>query len=784
MRRPVLLFGFSAAAGIALSYCGLPVIWIIAICAVFAAALLFCVKNREQRILLLAALLILLAAFFRMYFEEASESIYADREGQVVSISGIITKAEPKASYLAVTVKGREKVLVKLTTDDPEAVSKAYELVGRYAECQGRISFPDGVRNPGGFDYRRYLKGRGIRVICSVSKYRFSAGEIKRPVLNLISAAKGRFLAAAEKYIGEEEFQVLAGLLFGEKNYLGEELYNEFQELGIAHVLAVSGLHVGLLYAVMMKLLRGKRNYASSLAVLASLFIYAALSDFSVSVLRASFMIVLNIVSFHLKRRYDLVCAASWCALVFMLVSPYQLFDSGFQLSFIAAYSMGIALPWAQSKLLYYSDKLKSDLLYKLGTVLVPCIVVQLGMLPLLLYNFMSFSLLTLVVNPFAAALAALLLPAGLFFFAVFLMLPAKAPALLAAAAGPANGFASLLLKLTKLGAALGGAADVPAPPPGAVLLYCFLFFWFFSETRFVLYRRRQKAAAAAVSLALVFAACFAPFAAGAAASPLPWHYNDYSVCFVDVGQGDCIHVQSGRKNILIDGGGSYKSNIAEKTLQPYLLKNGVTHIDLAFATHMDADHSKGLEQLSELMEIETLILPVCEKGEGCGIKAKEILYAYEGMHVEAGGAVFDVLSPPAGPGTGDKNNECIVMRAVIDGVSILFTGDLAEEGEQRLLSNPALDCDVIKIGHHGSSGSSSPEFIRKVSPKFAVISCGRYNIYGHPSERVIDLLSNSDIIYSRTDLLGAVCIKRHRKGRIEIENAAKDVKWSIPSER
>lgn len=783
MRRPLLLFSFSAASGIVLCYLGLPIIWIFAICAVFAAALLFCVKEKDKQILFAAAVFLLLAAFLRMDIEESRESIYADREGSVAAISGIVTKAEPKGSYIAVTVKGREKVLVKLKTDEPDAVSKAYELVGRYAECQGKMSYPDGVRNPGGFDYRRYLKGRGIRMICTVSKYRFSAGEIKRPVLNLISAAKGRFLAMAREYTGNEEFSVLAGLIFGEKSYLDEELYSEFQELGIAHVLAVSGLHVGLLYALIVKLLGGKRNYASSAAVLAALFIYAALSDFSVSVLRASFMIGLNLISFHIRRRYDLVCAASLCALCFCFVNPYQLFDSGFQLSFIAAYGIGIALPWAETKLVEYSDRLKSNLLYKLGSVLAPCIAVQLGMLPLLIYNFLNFSPLSLIINPFAAALAALLLPAGLFFFAVFLMLPAKAPALLAAAAGPANGFASLLIKLTKLGTALGGGIDCPAPPPGAVLLYCFLFFWFFSETRFVLYRRGEKLAVCLISFSLVLAGCALPFAAGSAAAPLPWLYDDYSVCFVDVGQGDCIHIRSGGKNILIDGGGSYKSNIAEKTLKPYLLKNGVTHIDIAFVTHMDSDHSKGVEQLSQIMKIDTLVLPVCERLEENSIKADNIIYAYEGLHIEAGGAVFDVISPPKSGGFGDKNNDCIVMRAEVDGVSILFTGDLAEDGEQRLLGNPGIACDIIKIAHHGSSGSSSPEFIQKADPKFAVISCGSYNIYGHPSGRVLDLLANSDIIYSRTDKNGAVCLRGLRKGRIELRNAAKDIKWSIPSE-
>ncbi|MBQ5414926.1 MAG: ComEC/Rec2 family competence protein [Firmicutes bacterium] len=338
------------------------------------------------------------------------------QDGSVYAAEGVVTRIEEKDGYLAVTLKvGRESILIRLSADVPDP----YDLVGRRAEAAGMITLPDGRRNPGCFDYRLYLKSRRIFHVMDVSRFRFTAGEVKHPLIHALSVLKGRFYARVRPYLSDRQFQLTAGLLFGETSYMDEDLYEEFRLNGIAHVLAVSGLHVGLLYSVILRLLGGRRNLRTTVAVSASLLAYAALSYFSVSVLRASFMIGLNMLAFHIKRRYDLTSAATLCAIVFLLDNPYRLFDSGMQLSFCAAYTMGTALPWAVSKGIQISDKYRKKWIKAAFDIFAPTVMVQLGMTPLILFLFTTFSPAGILINPLAVILAGLLLPAGLLCFLV-----------------------------------------------------------------------------------------------------------------------------------------------------------------------------------------------------------------------------------------------------------------------------------------------------------------------------------------------------------------------------
>ena len=663
-----------------------------------------------------------------------------DISGEVQYIEGIVTKAVPKDGYCAITLKcGSESVLVRLRGD--YSVTDIYDLVGRTATAGGYLQQPDERRNPGTFDYRLYLKGRRIFTIMDVSRFRFSAGKIVHPLLHFLSLKKGEFLDAARKYMSDQEFSITSGLMFGETSFMDENLYEQFRLNGIAHVLAVSGLHVGLLYAIILRLFRNRKGWKTSIAVLILLFIYAALSSFSVSVLRASFMIALHILAPHLKRRYDMVNAATLCAIVFLLVNPYQLFDIGFQLSFAAAYSMGIALPWAVSKGTELSDRYKKKWILSLFEIFAPGFMVQLGMTPLILFHFLTFSPIALLINPLAVLLAGMLLPAGLVCFCVSLFFRGIP---LIMACGPAGGFSFFLKLLSSAGGYIGGSFYTCAPPFTTLVLYYVLFFWFFSETRVVLNRRNSQLQLLVIDIALAACSCVAPFILGLSESIIPWNYNHHAATFVDVGQGDCIHFNIDGYNILVDGGGYSYGNIAERTLRPYLLKNGIDHIDLAIVTHQDNDHSLGIRQLAEIYPINK-VMKIGSDNDDCGI--------------------------------------CLVRTG---SVTTLLMADADIEREKLLLASHCNDvqCDIIKIGHHGSAGSTGAELLQAAKPSFAVISCGKNNIYGHPSDRVIELLEKSGIIYARTDRDGAVFLKYEKDGLLVFENAAGTKQWLIQKNR
>lgn len=743
-----------------------------------------------------------LFGFMRCAMLEAYVSPLEDRAGSVVSVSGSVVRARQRDGYIELTVKAEEaftaggeaiatgeKLLVRAyreLADDFEACS----LAGLRVRFSGELSLPDGVRNPGDFDYRLYLKGRDIRAICAVNAYRFSAEGTADHFLHFLGVLKSGFLRLAARYLGEKEFALCAGLLFGEKGFLDSETYKWFKDAGTAHILAVSGLHAGLLYALILRLLGGRRNLKSSLLIAASLLVYAALADFSVSVLRASLMIALSLLAFHLKRRYDMVCAASLTAMIFMAANPYHLYEAGFQLSFMAAYTIGVALPWAELKLKQAADARRSEALYRVGSILLPCIMLQLGMAPLMLYHYTLFSPLAVILNPAAVFLAGLLLPAGLAFFGLYAgpgaVLACRPPAagvwaralltriLYPSAAGVCGGLADVLIMVSKAAEAAGGGLRLPAPGPDLLALYYAAFFWFFSETRHILHRRGRKRALALIAAAVISVYYIVP--------GLP----AYTFTFVDVGQGDCMHLQTDGCNVLIDGGGSRSKNVGGDTLYPYLLKNGIAAIDLAFVSHLDTDHCKGIEELSQCIHIGTIAFPAgCEGEDLSGYRADNIIFLAAGDRLNFGPADFTVLSPSASALTGDKNEDSLILRLEYNGVSFLLTGDLSFDGESALLSGAAdagfasaalLDADILKLGHHGSAYSTSPEFAAAVSPAFAAISCGRGNSYGHPAGRILDLLESSGIPYMRTDLSGAICITIGRTGSLKINNAAKDV--------
>jgi competence protein ComEC len=261
------------------------------------------------------------------------------------------------------------------------------------------------------------------------------------------------------------------------------------------------------------------------------------------------------------------------------------------------------------------------------------------------------------------------------------------------------------------------------------------------------------------------------------------------SLVFVDVGQGDCLHIRTpGGKNILIDAGGSVNYNLGKKTLLPYLLKNGVSRIDLAIVTHLHSDHFKGLTELCQEMPVDRLAVSECnnlrknELTSQTGLSEEQLIFLYAGETVRLEKDVFAEILYPERDSPGkyeellneeDENKSSLIIKLVYKGVSVLMTGDLGFEGEQELLrlyerangrpssnvlKNDRLSVGLLKVGHHGSRYSTSDDFLEAVSPSAAIIQVGR-NTFGHPSQEVIRKLEDSGALTFRNDESGAILI-------------------------
>jgi competence protein ComEC len=284
-------------------------------------------------------------------------------------------------------------------------------------------------------------------------------------------------------------------------------------------------------------------------------------------------------------------------------------------------------------------------------------------------------------------------------------------------------------------------------------LLFYILIFFFVSEFFLILFLRRRKR---------ILSVCFAGILLFAifAIVPKTFDKDKSALVFVDVGQGDCLHVRTpSGKNLLFDGGGQEDYNVGKKILKPYLLKNGVRKIDYAFASHMHTDHYKGLAELKEEGMIENLLTNKTLKNQTIEIE--------KGVSIEVlSGGEYD-------PKTDDENKNSKLFNISYLGVKILMTGDVGFEGEELLLAKPAaskaLDTDILKVGHHGSKTSTSDEFLAAASPNLAVIQVGS-NTYGHPTPEVLSKLAAAKIPVFRNDWDGAVMVDIGGDGGLKVK--------------
>jgi len=289
---------------------------------------------------------------------------------------------------------------------------------------------------------------------------------------------------------------------------------------------------------------------------------------------------------------------------------------------------------------------------------------------------------------------------------------------------------------------------------------------------------------------------------AGVVAGMIP---KKLEVVFLDVGEGDSAFIKTpSGKTVLIDGGGKKgeepgsSDSTGNRVIIPFLLEYGVIKLDVVVATHAHDDHIKGIESVLREIRVKKLVIPDYGNADGgfeellniCAERGIQVVKAKRNHSIKLdSGVSLDILNPPASSaGTNNKseiyfnnaqislNNTSIVLKLHYKEVDILFTGDIEEEAEKELIRNIPDDvgADVLKVPHHGSSTSSTEEFIEYVAPKVAVISVGKYNNYGHPSKEVLDRLIARGTTVFRTDLHGAVIIKTNGKiitVRVMLEN-------------
>lgn len=627
---------------------------------------------------------------------------------------------------------------------------------GMIIQVKGELERISAPGNPGEFDQQQYYACQKIYYFMknavvqkksrSYSRYGQALTELREKIAETLQKAAG------------DKAGIYQAMLLGEKSGLDEDVKMRYQMAGMIHILAISGLHISVLgmglFSLLKKLSLG--NVPAGLISLCVILQYGMLTGSSVSAMRAVSMFVLAVGARILGRSYDLLTALAVSAILLLLDTPAYLYSSSFLLSFGAVAGLGSMAP-ALNRLIESENPWVKTLISSLA--------VQLMTLPVVLRIYGEVSILGIALNLIVLPTVSVVLVCGLCcslvgVFSIF-------------AAGlvlfPGNFLLVIYEKLCILAGEfpfctwIGGAPEIWKCGVYYVVLA--------GGIRGILIlhgkwendgmKIRQKGMLLSVVLISVLFLGFR-------------QRNYLSVTCLDIGQGDAIVIQiPGGKNIMVDGGSSSKKNTAAGQLLPYLKNQGISVVDAILLSHTDIDHISGVQELMDLKEkhlttlrIKYLLLPDWKtpepvydeleaKAKRCGIS---VLKLQQGQKLQFGDATMEILSPEPGAEGTDPNEEGLVMELCYGKFRGLFTGDIGEETEKKLL--PRLDdVDFLKVGHHGSRYSSCQEFLDRIRPEAAVISCSESNTYGHPSPETIKRLEQNGIKTMYTMKSGAVTV-------------------------
>ena len=664
--------------------------------------------------------------------------------------SGRINNTSSEVSDGSNIINSANEVKGKVLISIKKADKKQYSY-GNKLRINGYLQLPRPMSNPGGFDYQRYLRSLGITAIIYVdeSKVTHLLGQEGWLIKDIGISVKNTLVDITNKCLDKNQAGLLSGMLIGFKDGLDDNAYNAFSTAGLTHIMVASGMNVAFIIIPLLYLFKSLRlpHKMSLILIIAVLIFFVFTAGFSASVVRAVIMGIIILISKMIYRDSDVFTSLAASAIILLIINPYYLNDVGFQLSFGSTLSI----------VLFYK-KIKQKLSFKhcpeiVSDTLAATISAQLGVVPITLYYFNNFSTVAVISNLLVVPIVQFITIIG--FIMVFAALINIDLAIMIGYIN--NSLLSFILYIVERSANIP-YASIKIPTPTILLIviyYLAIIYLFYAD----FLRNVQKKCYSGVLCVLILIFMIQVF------TPKPME-----ITFVDVGQGDSTFIKTAKNvNVLIDGG---PQKAGENSLVPFLLDKGVFSLDYVVASHGHDDHTYGLLDVLEAFSIGAVIVPdtsdeglekllaMCTKKSIRVVKLK----ANDKINLDAN-TCLEVLSPKKyeGQAIEDLNNTSLVIKLVYGDFSALFTGDSGVEVEQELIRNKDLNCDVLKVAHHGSPTSSSDEFVKAVSPMFSIICVGP-NKFGHPSQYVVDRLANNGATIMRTDLDGAIVIKSNGK--------------------
>jgi competence protein ComEC len=678
----------------------------------------------------------LLSLFYANYRDGVYKNKYINKDN--VMLCKVISDLVEEEFYNTYTVKLKcgDKMLLYM---DRNALKLEY---GTQVLVEGYIELPKGKRNFGGFDYQRYLNSQNIYAIFKSQKVNI----INLPKFNLIYYLRSKINNIIAQTLPKEHYALLIALLIGDTSNVPESILLSFNKSGITHLLAVSGSNVSyiiILAKLIFNKLFGKK--VSNIFVILFIITYMLICGSASSVMRASIMAILIIVSEIIYTKYNVYTSIALSTLIILIYNPLMICDVGFILS----YGGTIAISLLYNKINFLINKyIKIKLLSETLSITIS---VQIILIPIIIYYFNTLSLISIISNLFLVPITALITLAGtllvlfgqihiiigkIFSYSIYILISLSI-------------YLSNLFSNTPFSIIL-----IPTPNIILIILYYIIIYLYFIKQ----FKREH--------IILILIILFSIFIF----NNIPKSYIDIN--FIDVGQGDCCYIETtNRKTILIDGGGTENNDydVGENIVLPYILDKGKKEIDLVILSHGHDDHIEGLISIAKKIKINNLMVSkhIVETEKYIELikilndKKTNIIYVTEGDSINIDNIILKTIY--SGNNTSDINDNSLVVELIYGKSKALFTGDIGENIEDKLRVK---DIDVLKVAHHGASSSCSEMFLEKVQPRISVISVGK-NSFGHPSIKSINKLNKYGKVLITKDS-GEIRIKMYDNGKME----------------
>ena len=614
--------------------------------------------------------------------------------------------------------------------------------------------------NEGSFDQQRYYQARKIDMICIGDSIKLVSPQTLS-LQDLLFRLKERLKQTFLDYLEESKAGVMSTMLLGDRTGLDPDIKELYQSAGISHILAISGLHISLIGAALLKLLRrtGLGIVPSGLVAGSVIVLYTSMTGASPSAVRACTMFLYLLTSLALKRSYDLLTSLSVAAVGELLVNPFLTDDSGFVFSFSAVLAVAVC-----AKTLSSGERSASAFGRFLKQTLPVSLTLQLVTLPVVMWNYYEIPVYALIIN--------------------FLILPFVGVVLFSGILGGALGMLGLflpaqgafLVSTVILGAyewicsaasSLPGASLITGKPAAWMMV---LYYLLLAGSLWLIAVRRDRRYAF-VPVLMLGMLIFCP------------KHASFELSTLDVGQGDGIYLALDGQNVFIDGGSSDVKQVGKYRIEPFLKSKGCKSVDYWFVSHTDEDHISGLEELlNDDYKIENIVVSRHiyrdeSVEELCALareKGTEVLSMTAGEQLCFSDSAFLCLFPDREGIGSDRNGQSMVLLLKSPAFSALFTGDISEAEEAYLMRQPLFQKEVqnltfYKAAHHGSGGSNAAATLQELSPEMAVISCALKNRYGHPAKEAVANMEEAGAKVYETRFLGQIRVTM-TQGKLRVE--------------